>query len=230
MIASIGKYGAVSMIIAVLSFGLLMGCSKNSASSTRKFPRNYQSYGEPFIRRPDYIEVASNMVHVVGVQAVPAEKDLTDAIGMNVWKYEVTLPENVIALWINVDWNRPGQAPRTLTGMSADGFALQQQRKPGTNTVAPVMLTINPVGTLEGEGIMSARRLRFFLKTPFVQGADVKDNPFYESTNAVLFYPPGGSAVSKLIAMDNDASNLTIRFQVFVSRTNTSSNSVPAAK
>jgi hypothetical protein len=38
------------------------------------------------------------MVHVVGVQAVPAEKDLTDAIGMNVWKYEVTLPENVIAL------------------------------------------------------------------------------------------------------------------------------------
>jgi hypothetical protein len=121
-----------------------------------------------------------------------------------------------------------------------DGFTLQQRRKPGTNTVVPVMLTINPVGTLEGEGIMSARRLRFFLKTPFVQGADVKDNPFYESTNAVLFYPPGGSAVSKLIASnrqisdrqppDWETSELTIRFQVFVSGTNTSSNSVPAAK
>ncbi len=193
---------------------LLSGCYQNSASPpTVKHP--YDAAHLVYVRSADAVEVPTNEIQVVGTKWTDNERDLADALGLTVWPFKVILPAHADSLWVKVGLESPGKPVKPVFGQE---FNLRWNDFP-SGTAFPVVLTINPVGSANGEGIFNAGNLKFFIKSPVSQTAQVVPNPFYKSTNGLATYPAGSSWHNNLLSESWRTNDLVVTFQLFV-RTN----------
>lgn len=209
------------ILIAVLAGGLLNGCSKNSGD-----PRNgdakqdvYLCDYQPYQRGTNSVELPANRIRITGEEIPPDEKDLAEALGLRVWKFKLVLPENADALWISVDLNKDGKRLHRLIGASVDSLSFNHSSPVGpvstAGKIVPIYLAVNPVGNMQGEGILDSPKLRFYLKTSYFSSQNTVPNPFYHATNMV-----SESGMGRSLFTDYHESRtnqeVNINFQLFV--------------
>ena len=110
-------------------------------------------------------------------------KELQDAIGIQVWKFKVHRSGLTNGLAVYVEIRTEGRPVRTAAQMQLDRVILENQN---AGEEIPVLVALNPVGSLDGESITTAKKLRFVIREAGVQTAGVlAENPFYKNKNGL---------------------------------------------
>ena len=110
-------------------------------------------------------------------------KDLQDALGIYPYHFNVHRSSltNGVSVYVEIRIN--GKPTKTVCESRADFDILNNQQ---IGEDVPVFVSMNPVGSMDGEGIISARKLHFFVRLAGISStAHVVDNPFYNSKDGV---------------------------------------------
>jgi len=150
-----------------------------------------------------------------------SESDLQDVLGVQAYRCNVHRSSTTNGLAVYVEIKVEGKPPVTLASLNLDRATLENEQ---AGQDIPVFFAINPVGSLDGEGIYSAKKLRCFLREANVRTAGTAENPFYKNKHGIVswgFYPAHESATTYKFVESNSGTNspakieLRVRFQEF---------------
>ena len=110
-------------------------------------------------------------------------QDIQELLGVTAYKFNVHRSSATNGLAIYVEASVEGKLTNSIAHLELDRMALEQEHAGEDITV---FVAVNPVGSLDGEGILSAKKLRCFLSEAGVKAAGTGDNPFYRSKDGVL--------------------------------------------
>ena len=111
-------------------------------------------------------------------------KDIQDALGINAYHFNVHRSSLTNGLSVFVEININGKPTKTVCQCRAD-FDILNNYHIGENV--PVFVSMNPVGSMDGEGLLSAKKLHFFVRLAGIRTTGIlADNPFYKSKDTVL--------------------------------------------
>ena len=109
-------------------------------------------------------------------------KDLQDAMGIYAYHFNVhrSLTNGVsVCIEIKIE----GKPTKTFCQCGADFDILNTQQ---IGEDVPVFVSMNPVGSMDGEDMFSAKKLHFIVKLAGMRQTDkLADNPFFESKEAL---------------------------------------------
>jgi len=152
----------------------------------------------------------------------PSAQDIQDMLGVQSYRCNVHRSSTTNGLAVYVEIKIEGKPPTAIASLYLDRATLENQ---GAAQDIPVVFAINPVGSLDGEGIYSAKKLRCFLRESGVKTYGTADNPFYKSKNGIVswgFYPGRESATQYKFAESSSGTNapgskieLRVRFHEF---------------
>lgn len=117
-------------------------------------------------------------------------KDLQDAIGIATYNFRVRRSSLTNGLSVYVEIKIDGQPTKTVSECRVDYGILNNL---GVGEYIPVFVAMNPVGSMDGEGILTAKKLHFVIREAGVRtGSAVAENPFYKSKDGVAAWAYAG--------------------------------------
>ena len=122
-----------------------------------------------------------------------SNRDIQDLLDVNAYHFKVHRSSETNGLAVSVEIYIEGKAPTTIAHLDMDRAMLDSER---VGEDVPVFVAINPVGSLDGEGILSAKKLRCFLSEAVVKTSGTAENPFYKNEDGPVTwrYPARESA------------------------------------
>jgi len=119
----------------------------------------------------------------------PSDGDMQDVLGIHSYRCNVHRTSLTNGLAVYVEINIEGKPPIVIASLNLDRATLENEH---AGEDIPVFLAVNPVGSLDGEGIYSAKKLRCFLREAGVTTSGTTNNPFYKGKDGIVwwgFYP-----------------------------------------
>jgi hypothetical protein len=111
-------------------------------------------------------------------------KDLQDAMGIYAYHFNVHRSSLTNGLSVYVEIKIDGKLTKTICESRADFGILNNQR---IGEDVPVFVSMNPVGSMDGESILSAKKLHFFVRLAGIRQTGIwVDNPSYNSKDGVI--------------------------------------------
>jgi len=176
-----------------------------------------------FCVRAELVDVTNGTVVFPAVTHMTNElstRDLQDVLGIRAYRFKVHRSSATNGLAIYVESCIEGKAPVSVAHMNVDRSVLENQR---SGQDVAVFVALNPVAGPEGDGILSAKKLRCFLRGAGVAGTETGDNPFYKSKLSVSTWddPAHESATTYKLMESNSETNsaakieLRVRFHEF---------------
>ena len=98
-------------------------------------------------------------------------------MGLQTWSFKVHRSSLTNGLAVYVEIKIEGQPTKTVAHDVLDRGILDNH---GVGEEISVFVAMNPVGSMDGENIISAKKPHFFLRAAGMQGSNVADNPFYK--------------------------------------------------
>ena len=152
----------------------------------------------------------------------PSGKDVQEAMGLQTWSFKVHRSSLTNGISVYVEIKIEGRPTQTVANEVLDQGILDNL---GVGEDIPVFVAMNPVGSMDGEDILSAKKLRFFLRDAGVQMAYVAENPFYKCKDGPAtwsYYAAEESPTVYKLMESNTGHNpsgpkteLTVRFHEF---------------
>jgi hypothetical protein len=107
----------------------------------------------------------------------PSAKDLQEAMGLYTWSFKVHRSSLTNEIVVYVEIKIEGQPTQTVANEFLDPGILDNQ---GVGEDISVFVAMNPVGSMDGEDIRSAKKLHFILRAAGIANPQVVENPFYQ--------------------------------------------------
>lgn len=149
-------------------------------------------------------------------------RELEAILGVKAYHFNVHRTSLTNGLAVYVEINMEGKAPTAIAHLELDRATFDNER---AGVDIPVLVAINPVGSFDGEGLYSAKKLRGFLREAGVTTAGTADNPFYKNKNGIAswsFDPAHESATIYKLMEGNSGTNssspkieIRVRFHEF---------------
>ena len=114
-------------------------------------------------------------------------RDLQDLLGVTAYKFNVHCSSATNGLAVYVEASVEGKLTNSIAHLELDRMVLETEHAGEDITV---FVAVNPVGSLDGEGILSAKKLRCFLSEAGVKTSGTGDNPFYKSKDGIKSWGP----------------------------------------
>lgn len=150
-----------------------------------------------------------------------SDSDLQDVLEVQAYRCNVHRSSTTNGLAVYVEIHIEGKPP-TIASLNLDRATLENEH---ASQDIPVFFAINPVGSLDGEGLYSAKKLRCFLREADVKTAGTAENPFYKNKHGIVswgFYPAHESATTYKFMEGNRRANssepeieIRVRFHEF---------------
>ena len=153
-------------------------------------------------------------------------KDLQSLMELGVWNFKVHRTSPTNGLSVSVEIKIDGHPTKMVSHLDLDRGSLDDVLGEHAGEDVPVLVAMNPVGSLDGESILTATKLRFVIRMAGVQTAGVlAENPFYKCKDgpATWSYYAAEESPTVFKLMESNTGNnpsgpkteLTVRFHEF---------------
>jgi hypothetical protein len=115
-------------------------------------------------------------------------EDLQRLMELNVWNFKVHRSSPTNGLSVNVETRIASQTTKTVANLDLDRGTLENMLGEHVGEDIQVLVAMNPVGGLDGETILSARKLHFVIRMAGVQTACVAENPFSKCKDGPTYW------------------------------------------
>ena len=112
-------------------------------------------------------------------------QDLQAVLDIHLYRCTVHRSSLTNGLATDVEISIEGKPPTSIAHLKLDRVQLENI---SVGQDVPVMFAVHPVGSLAGEDIYSAKKLRCFLEEGGVTTAGTAENPFYQNKSSVSYW------------------------------------------